>query len=142
VVYIGTSRHPAHPPSQPSPTSTSMTSFVGCMRNLHVTYDASPWPGLQLYQAVDVERGCRDLCATSTFRCANLGRCTDNYVSATCDCYGTGFEGSQCQRKGLSWYHYNDDDDDNDCALTFVLATDNTADHSWSYWWYCFYVHI
>jgi len=96
-----------HPPTQSSSKSSSvttrMTSFVGCVRNFHMTCDASRWPGLQLYKAADVERNCRDPCATSTSLCANSGRCTSNYVTATCDCYGTGFEGPRCQSKGLPW---------------------------------------
>ena len=104
--YAVMPRHGARPSSQPSPTSlpvtSSMMSFVGCVRNVHVTYDVSPWPGLQLYRASGVERGCRDLCATSTSRCANSGRCINDYVTATCDCFGTGFEGPRCQSTGLS----------------------------------------
>ena len=104
-------RRPEHLPTQPSFVTTGMTSFVGCMRNLDVTHDGSLWPGLQLYQAACVERDCVDPCATSTSRCANSGRCTNNYVTTSCDCYGTGFEGPRCQSKGLScwwwWWHLN-----------------------------------
>ena len=48
--------------------------------------------------------GCTNRCLTDpSFSCSNRGRCLNQYIKTGCDCRGTGFTGTTCQKRKSFW---------------------------------------
>ncbi|XP_055885104.1 axotactin-like isoform X2 [Biomphalaria glabrata] len=75
-------------------TPSTAPPFVGCISDIYYDLpDGTPKaPNYNVTRSVDI--GCLDLCEGA--RSCNLGKCINNYVNITCDCYGTDFEGPFC----------------------------------------------
>ena len=72
--------------------------FIGCMEDIK-TFDHRK--RIKARKAVIVKSsglspGCLDACAKET-PCKNSGRCLNRFLTAECDCTGTGFKGPACK---------------------------------------------
>lgn len=69
------------------------------MGNLTFLQDGRPFAvSSTRKEGVDLE--CLDLCDTDN-PCVHGGRCVNHYTRTLCDCFGTGYEGHRCNRKGI-----------------------------------------
>ncbi|XP_060534792.1 axotactin [Cylas formicarius] len=74
-------------------------SFVGCIRDVILSTGKSASDLLQISPLIatkheNVQEGCVDRCAENL--CFKGSRCVNHYNSATCDCFGTNYEGEYC----------------------------------------------
>ena len=51
--------------------------------------------------AVDVQDGCMNACNNNNVSCSNGGRCINRFITAQCNCIGTGFYGANCKKGKL-----------------------------------------
>jgi len=79
--------------------------FVGCLRNIRLR--GGPTESELSYvtpftAAVfrDIKEGCIDRCLSEGNACRNGGRCINLYDRTECDCFGTNYEGENCDRDG------------------------------------------
>lgn len=76
-------------------------SFVGCIRNIvlksgKAASDLLPITPLIASKHENVVEGCHDKCDTRENLCFVGSRCVNHFSTISCDCFGTKYEGEQC----------------------------------------------
>lgn len=76
-------------------------SFVGCIRNVVLSSgkaasDLLPISPLIATKHENVKEGCINKCHTRENLCFYGSRCINHYYELSCDCFGTFYEGEQC----------------------------------------------
>lgn len=76
-------------------------SFVGCIRNVVLSSgkaasDLLPITPLIATKHENVKEGCINKCHTRENLCFVGSRCINHYYELSCDCFGTFYEGEQC----------------------------------------------
>lgn len=76
-------------------------SFVGCIRNVVLSSgkaasDLLPITPLIATKHENVNEGCTNKCHTRQNLCFVGSRCINHYYDVSCDCFGTHYEGEQC----------------------------------------------
>jgi hypothetical protein len=76
-------------------------SFVGCIRNIvlksgKAASDLLPITPLVASKHENVVEGCHNKCDTRENLCFVGSRCVNHFSSYSCDCFGTKYEGEQC----------------------------------------------
>ncbi|XP_078037835.1 axotactin isoform X3 [Augochlora pura] len=76
-------------------------SFVGCIRDMVLSSgksasDLLPIQPLIATKHENVQEGCIDMCRTRENLCFISTQCVNHYNSLTCDCFGTKYEGVNC----------------------------------------------
>lgn len=76
-------------------------SFVGCIRNIvlktgKAASDLLPISPLIATKHENVVEGCRNKCQSRENLCFVGSRCINHFSSISCDCFGTRYEGEQC----------------------------------------------
>lgn len=76
-------------------------SFVGCIRNVVLSAgkaasDLLPITPLIATKHENVKEGCFNKCHSRHNLCFDRSRCINHYYDITCDCFGTHYEGEQC----------------------------------------------
>lgn len=76
-------------------------SFVGCIRNVILSSgkaasDLLPISPLVATKHENVREGCLNKCYTRESLCFVGSKCINHYHDISCDCFGTKYEGEQC----------------------------------------------
>lgn len=76
-------------------------SFVGCIRNVVLSSgkaasDLLPIQPLIATKHENVKEGCLNQCHTMNNLCFVGSRCVNHYREIRCNCFGTHYEGEQC----------------------------------------------
>lgn len=76
-------------------------SFVGCIRNVVLSAgkaasDLLPITPLIATKHENVKEGCFNKCHSRQNLCFDRSRCINHYYDISCDCFGTQYEGEQC----------------------------------------------
>lgn len=76
-------------------------SFVGCIRNVVLSAgkaasDLLPITPLIATKHENVKEGCFNKCHSRENLCFDRSRCINHYYDISCDCFGTQYEGEQC----------------------------------------------
>ena len=76
-------------------------SFVGCIKNIVLSSgkaasDLLPIAPLVASKHENVEEGCLNKCHTRKNLCFVGSKCVNHYHEISCDCFGTKYEGEQC----------------------------------------------
>lgn len=71
--------------------------FVGCVKKLMVTTKENNLERAVLIKSKGTKSGCLNECRAQN-PCLNNGRCINRFSKAKCDCSGTGFEGTKCEK--------------------------------------------
>ncbi|XP_066928516.1 neurexin-3b-like [Clytia hemisphaerica] len=100
-VYLGGCHpDPTKRTLQRDPYFCFQNGFVGCISNLRwSTERGEPERIVHPIESDNVAKGCTNRCLTDpSFSCSNRGRCLNQYIKTGCDCRGTGFTGTTCQK--------------------------------------------
>lgn len=76
-------------------------SFVGCIRNVvlksgKAASDLLPINPLVASKHENVVEGCHNKCYSRDNLCFVGSRCVNHFSTVSCDCFGTKYEGEQC----------------------------------------------
>lgn len=76
-------------------------SFVGCIRNIvlksgKAASDLLPITPLVASKHENVVEGCHNKCESRDNLCFVGSRCINHFSAISCDCFGTKYEGEQC----------------------------------------------
>ncbi|XP_066928506.1 contactin-associated protein-like 5 [Clytia hemisphaerica] len=104
-VYLGGCHpDPTKRTLQRDPYFCFQNGFIGCISGLRWSTeseeDERTFKPIETY---NVTKGCTNRCLTDpSFSCSNRGRCLNQYIKTGCDCRGTGFTGTTCQKPKLA----------------------------------------
>lgn len=71
--------------------------FVGCVKKLLMTNTDNKQEKAVLVKSKGTKSGCLNECRVKN-PCQNNGTCINRFSKAVCDCTGTGYEGTTCQK--------------------------------------------
>ena len=75
--------------------------FIGCLRNMRYSTGGDVFSFVPVLNMSDVSKGCTNKCSLQfQTKCENRGRCVNYYSHFHCDCFGTDFEGENCNIAG------------------------------------------